>query len=378
MNDVRPAVILARGLASSLAIALITGTAAGATIDGSVLEPAVPRVIALAPHAPGATAIRLDGGFADWHGRLSHIAGAAHYDRGEWIYEDYPFSAYGAALPGTVALLGALGLLGKGLPPTQRLPGGLAEVQAPAGAGPFVDEADLSQLRVALRGSDLYVLARTTTMHAPVRTALLLLFNAGRGGSSRAVPFGSGLHTSRADTAALVTAAGTRVVNLVTGHVTDALAAAAAKGYVNTLETRLPLALVESSGGSRVQMVAATGLVDPGSFQLLAGGGAGPLAKVAPRFGEPVQAVYDRTQAVALAAHNIDGFFTAISPARLRRGDRERLLPGIGYTVRTLTARSSISHESGTDGVLRDYGLYVPRGSPGGRRPPRCCFGVRG
>jgi len=352
-----------------MAVLLSASAGAKAAVDGPVLTPAVPRVVALTPQLPPTSPIRLNAGLADWRGRLSHIAGAAHYDRGEWIYEDYPFTAYGAALPGTVQLLYALGLAGTAVPQAQRTPGGLAEVQAPAGAGPFVDEADLSQLRVALRGPDLYVLARTTTMRSPVRTAVLLLFDTGRGGGSHAVPFGSGLQTNRADVAVLVTAQGSRIVDLITGRVTDAPAVADPTGYVNALQTRLPLALVESQDGSQLNMVAATGLVDPGTFELLPGGSAGPLAKVVPRFGEPVQAVYDRAQAIALANHNIDGFFTGISLARLRRGDSQRLLPGIGYTVRTVIAPTSISTEGGMNGVLRDYGLYIPVGFAGHPTP---------
>lgn len=342
-------------------LALMCAGPAHAELTGTVLQPALPRVIGLPP-APQHRPIPLNGSLTAWNGRLAHIAGSAHYDRGEWIYEDYPYTAYGAALPSTVQLFKTLGLLGGVTPGAQRLPGGTAEVQSAAGAGPLVDQADLSQLRVAIRGGGIYVLARTTAMTAPVRTALLLLFDTGRAGVSRTVPFGSGLQTTRADTAALVTAGGTRIVDLVTGHVTQAPAAANPKGYTNVLETRLPLRLVVAPGGSQLRMVAATGVADPRSFQLSSGGAAGPLAKVVPRFGVPVQAVYDRAQAIALEQHDIDQFFTTISLARLRRGDSQRLMPGIGYTVRTLTAPAAISHEGETDGVLRDYGLYIPRG----------------
>jgi pimeloyl-ACP methyl ester carboxylesterase len=174
------------------------------------------------------------------------------------------------------------------------------------------------------------------------------------------VPFGSGLHTSHADTAALVTKAGTHIVDLRTGHVTQAPAVADPSGYINSLETRLPLSLV--GDGADIRMVAATGVVGPGSYALVSKGAAGPLAKVVPRLHEPVQAVYDRGQAVALANHDIDPFFTTVSLARIRDGFSQRLLPGVGYNVRTVLAKRWYSHEGGTEGILRQYGLYLPKG----------------
>jgi len=359
-------------LTALAALAALVGLAAApparAVIDGTLLVPATPRVSELPPIAPR-TPIRLADGIRDWHGALSHIAGSAHYDRGEWIYEDYPYTAYGAAPPGVAQAYEGLGSLATALPPSQRLSGGSEEAVATVGAGPFVPDADLWQLRLAVRGPDLYVLARTTTMRSPVPTALLLLFDTGRGGgASRSVPFGSGLQT-RAAAAALVTAAGTRIVDLVSGATTDEPAAADPAGYVNSLETRLPLALVQARGRDELRLVAATGLVTPGSYTLVSGGEEGPIDKVVPRFREPVQSVAEREQALALANHDIDQFFTTVSLARMRLGDRERLLPGIGYTVRTVISPARISEEGGTDAVVRDYGLYVPKGFTGGPTP---------
>jgi pimeloyl-ACP methyl ester carboxylesterase len=361
-----------RALLATLAVTLfatpvvIAPAPASAEIAGRVLHPATVRVKSLPPH-PAVSRIRLGGGVSEWHGRLSHLAGTAHYDRGEWIYEDYPESAYGAALPGMSEILTSLGLLAGAVPSTQRLSGALAFVQGPAGAGPFVSQADLSELRFAVRGSRLYVLARTTAMTAPVRTALLILFDTGRAGPSRAVPFGSGLHTARADTAVLVTGHGARIADLVTGRVTNAPARADASGYVNAIEARLPLRRTSHHG--TIRMVAAAGVVTPGSFTLAANGQAGPLAKALPRLREPVQAVYDRAQAVALAAHDIDRFVTTVSVSRMRHGVSQRVLPGPGYNVRTVVTDPRYSREGGTTGVLRQYGLYVPRHMPRHRVP---------
>src|SRR5438552_2036216 len=129
-----------------------------ANLTGAPLKEGVPRVVEL-PARPSQARIDLAAGTRSWHGRLSHLAGASHYDRGEWIYEDYPFSAYGAASPGMAQAQQGLAALGQLLPQTRRLPGGLAEVQATTGAGPLVDEADVWQLRVAVPGPSGYVLA---------------------------------------------------------------------------------------------------------------------------------------------------------------------------------------------------------------------------
>ncbi|HET8882047.1 MAG TPA: prolyl oligopeptidase family serine peptidase [Solimonas sp.] len=327
----------------------------------SPLIAATPRVIAL-DAAPDNAARPLSASLDDWPGRPAHLAGTAHYDRGEWIYEDYPWTAYGAASPATAAVYQLLDGLGDIVDPVQRVPGGLAFFLAQAGAGPLVDEADLSELRLAVRGDRLHVMARTTSMRTPVRTALLLLFDTGRSGAAVTVPFGSGLSTRAADTAALVTAGGTRVVDLLSGDQTDLPALADPAGYINLLTTSLPIASVGMPGAGQVRLVAATGLVQAGRYEFESGGSAGPLAKVVPRFDVPVQSTYDRRQALALAAHDVDRFFVTVSLDRMRAGDSERLLPGIGYSVRTYLAPEARSSEGGSDGILRQYGLYVPQG----------------
>ncbi|MDP9139387.1 MAG: prolyl oligopeptidase family serine peptidase, partial [Pseudomonadota bacterium] len=123
-----------------------------------------------------------------------------------------------------------------------------------------------------------------------------------------------------------------------------------------------------------VRLVAATGLAAPGNYELDAGGAAGPLAKVVPRFDEPVQSTYDRLQALALAARDIDRFFVTVSLDRMRAGDSEQLLPGTGYSVRTYVTPETRGSEGGTDGILRQYGLYVPLGYSGDPAPATLLF----
>jgi len=332
------------------ALVLAFPATASATLTSPPLTAAVPHVRELAPKPAR--------GAPSWHGRLAHLAGTSHYDAGEWIYEDYPYSAYGAATVPLVLAEQLLATLGDALPQAQRLPGGLNEFQPTVGAGPLADEADISELRLAVRGKTLYVRARTTAMRANPRTALLLLFDTGRSRTSREIPFASSLRSARADVAALVTPAGTRIADLLSGATTDAPANADPSGYVNTLETRLPLDRVATRG--EIRFAGAAGLVAPKAFTLT------QLSKVTPRREPADQAVPERAQALALAARDIDTFFTTVSLKRLRRGDRERLTPGTGYSIRTFVAPAARSKsEGGTDGTLRDYGLYVPPGYSG-------------
>ncbi|HVT22121.1 MAG TPA: alpha/beta hydrolase-fold protein [Mycobacteriales bacterium] len=341
---------------------------AGLNVFDHPLTPAQPAVVTLHSQ-PQRAPIRLRDGLSDWPGRDAHIAGQAHYDRGEWIYEDYPWTAYGAANAVTLADIKAMTGLSSLVPLLQRLSQIYFTFVSPsAGAGPYVDAADVSELRLATRGHSLDVLARTTTMHRPVSTALLLLFHTGHAdATARTVPFGSGLTTRFADVAVLVTGHGAFVTDLRSGRTIRAPAAADPDGYRNSLQTRLPLSTVADHG--RVRFVAAAGVVQPDGHTLVASGDGGPLAKVIPRFGEPVQGIADQRQAVALAMHDIDPFATTVSVPRMRRGRSERLVSGIGYTVRTYWAPKELSHENGIEGRLQQYGLYLPRGYRGGPVP---------
>src|SRR5205085_7855052 len=58
------------------------------------------------------------------------------------------------------------------------------------------DEADLSELRVGADAKNLWLLARTTTMNAPVKTALIVLLDTAPGTTKRAVPVSSGINHS--------------------------------------------------------------------------------------------------------------------------------------------------------------------------------------
>src|SRR5438477_185150 len=107
-------------------------------------------------------------------------------------------------------MVAALALLGGA-------PGASAGVSVPVLSSEV--QADLSELRVGADPRNVWFLARTTTMTAPVGTALLVLVDAAPGTRRVEVPFNSGIHTMRADYALLLTAGGGWIANLATGSV---------------------------------------------------------------------------------------------------------------------------------------------------------------
>src|SRR4051794_23343590 len=110
-------------------------------------------------------------------------------------------------------------------------------------------------------------------MTAPAKTALLVLLDTatgGReprsGGMARDVPFGSGIRSSRAELALLLTGTRGWLANLATGRVSALPAHSVASnpsGYANALEARVPRAMLGALP-ARIAVAAATGIADPG------------------------------------------------------------------------------------------------------------------
>src|SRR5688572_29321714 len=164
----------------------------GVAVAAPVLSTEVPAGTGEVASLPGAgpSAKTIDGSIADWHGRAPGFGGALLYSRGELLYQDHLFDAWGPddgrdaqrlavqdplleALPETYRIDPALqaNLPGEfGLPAPEQL-----EFSTNYGDLDHADQADLTQVRLAATGSDLYLLARTTTMRddAAERTALL-------------------------------------------------------------------------------------------------------------------------------------------------------------------------------------------------------------
>jgi len=350
------------------------------------------RIAALDRVGPSEKAI--DGALGDWRGRLPGFGGAVVYSAGELIYQDHLFDAYGGddgrdaerltaqdplvdVLPEAYRIESALqaNLPGEfGLPAPEQL-----EYSSNYGDLDHADQADLSELRLAATRDDLFVLARTTTMlegtdaegNPRPRTALLLLLDTDGADAAekRAVPFGAGTETARAEMALLLTEDRGLLADLRSGAVQALPAGAVAtsdSGWTNALEARVPLDLT----GKVKAVAAATGLADAGGDGLKSLGLAANLANVAFRTDEPVRDWWDRQQALALHSGTIDEFFQPVALRGMRRGRSERWSPGPGYHERIFRSSEAISEERGREGVLQHYGVYVPSAHRPGTRSP--------
>ena len=364
---------------------LVPGTAAAAPVLSTEVPPGTAVKTTLP--AVAASAKTVDGSAADWRGRLPGFGGAVFYSRGELLYQDHLFDAWGADDGRDAQRLAVQDPLLEALPETYRidpalqanLPGefGLPapeQLQFSTNYGDVEDAyaADLSQLRLAATGEDLFVLARTTTMteDAPVRSALLVLLDSG-GAESEAleVPFGAGIQTTRADKALLLIENRGWIADLRSQAVVElppGSVATNAAGWENAIEARVSLGLV----GDLQSVAAASGLADPGADRLKDLGLGANLANVAFRTDEPVRDWWDKRQALALRAGTIDSFFQPVSLPRLTSGANERWSPGRGYHERIFRSSENISEERGREGILQHYGVYLPSTYEAGTASP--------
>ncbi len=315
----------------------------------------------------------VDGSIDDWAGQATRFGGTLIYSRGELIYQDHLFDAHGADDGNDVGRLDLVGPLIELEPRAyvtdHPLQYAVSELGLPTygpitgketyGDTGLVDRADLVEVRVAADADTIWLLVRTTTLVDAAEAAVLVLVDKTPGDGARAVPFSSGLASSRADVAILLTSAGGAVVDLVTGNSSSLAPGSVAvnpDGYVNAIEAALPRSLVEDGGGLRIAVAA--GVRDG---EGLADLGVGPrVANVAFRTDEPVRSFFDEAQALALHGGSIDSFFTEIALADLVAGRSERFLPRTGYHDAIFVSSELISDESGENGVFQHYGVYVP------------------
>src|SRR3954453_18549432 len=162
----------------------------------------------------------IDGDPSDWQGRPPGLRGATASSRGELVYEDHIFDAYGPDNGQDAQRMSVMDPLTAAVPEFYRLdpayqyaPGEFGIPTGPLtsttnyGDDTRVDDADLSEVRLGSDSErDLDLLARTTSMKddAP-DTALLVLLDTRPGSTSHAVPFNSGLTTTKGDVAVFLT-----------------------------------------------------------------------------------------------------------------------------------------------------------------------------
>ena len=328
----------------------------------------------------------VDGSAADWTGTAPGFSGFAAYSRGELVYTDYLFDAYGAddgddvdrvsrgdqlaaAFPGAYRLeptyqYDIAGELGA---PSEELgvkgERAYGDAQDRDGRG-HVAGADLRELRLAADNGTVSVLASTTTFTDKDAPALLLLVDSAPGSTERTVPFGSGLTTKTGDVAVLVAPEGGVVVDLADGSRTTF--AVAADPAANTLEATIPRKALGLKKADSAAVSAATGLSDGnGGFVDLKSDRADVVnvANVAFRPAEPVRMRFDKSQAFALSAGSIDAFAQPVDLAGLVAGRSESFRPGPGYHEKQFRSADAISTEvtgDGEDGAWQPYGAYVP------------------
>lgn len=344
---------------------------------------------------------KVDGVLGDWRGQLANFGGSSFVSRGELVYQDHLFDAYGPDDGRDARRLAVQDPLAEEIPDTYRLdpvlqanlPGefGLpapSELQYSTKYGDLdhLDLADLSELRVALEPRRLWLLARTTTMlppeplpqgegkepkPPPPRTAVLLLLDTAPGKESRAVPFGSGLETNSAELAVFLAGGGGRIADLRSGAVRSLPAGAVVTndaGWTNAVEAAVPRSLLGDLGRARV--AAATGAANEKLDGFKDLGLGANLANVAFRGSEPVRDWWDKQQALELHAGTIDRFFRRLEARRLESGASEsyEVLPG--YHERIFESSGRISEEKGREGVLQHYGVYLPRAYRTGKALP--------
>jgi hypothetical protein len=357
-------------------------------VDLPVLAEGVPRGELLrepAAEAPPAARV-VDGAIGDWPGQPTRIGGSLAFDRGELIYQDHLFDAYGADDGRDAQRLAVLDPLAGAVPETRRLdsaqqadiPGefGLPtpeelSVQTHYGDLEHADAADLLELRVAADADALWLLARTTTMTSSAGTALLVLLDTAPGGSPRAVPFGSGLTTERAELALLLAGDGGLLADLAAGTIEPLPAGSVAtdpSGYRNAIEARIPRGLLGQ--GDELGVAAVAGVHSEGEIT---------PANVAFRTAEPPREHWDKRQALELASGSIDAFFAPAPLAELAAGRSENVTPGPGYHDRIFVSDEAVSEERGSQGIHQHYGLYVPRAHrPGTPSPLQLWLHFRG
>jgi hypothetical protein len=333
-------------------------------------------VIPLGRKSPSAKTV--DGLTADWRGTATGYGGTTTVSRGELVYTDHLFDAYGPDDGRDAERLARFEALNGPVPEAYRLEPvftsdlagelGLPEVEVLAaddryGNADRVDVADLLEVRVGATASALQLLVRTTTMHTAGDTAVVVLVDTVPGTTKRWVPWATGLTTTSGDVAILLSHGRSEAFDMVTGAQTPITAAFDPTGYQNAIEATIPATVLgrpAGLGSAPLHLSLAAGARNPdwGGFAELPGPGSN-VANVAFR-DEPVTTWFEQRQALALHARSIDEFAVEISPTALASGANQSWAPGPGYHDRIFTSSEAISVEGGTEGIHQHYGVHIP------------------
>jgi hypothetical protein len=313
----------------------------------------------------------LEAGASDaWVGEASRIGGTAHYHRGEHIYNDYVFDAWGADDGDDARRLAVSLLLGRAVERTERLDqlfqavGSQFGLPRPIGAEEHYgdrfaldDGTDLLEVRWATRPNDLRLRARYVRLLEAANARLVVLADT----RDEAGMFGLdiGIGTRRFDRAVLIDASGVRAIDLLDGREQLLSTSVDIDLDAMTLDVTLPRGLLSAANGRlrvAVASLGAIGSVEDDETPTLR------IANLAYRFDEPVAGLYnERGQALSLFAGNIDRYAAEIDLAAMDAGLTQTVRPGPGYHERQFDSGDNISDRaSREDGPVQHYGLYVP------------------
>lgn len=390
-------------LAALLAVVVPLGPVAAQVPEGDItdlpfLSRETPRGSGdrAAADGPAPVAKNVDGDISDWVGEPTRFGGTAVYSAGEYVYQDHIFDAHGPDDGRDAARYEVTDPIEGVLPEAYRIDA-LAQADATGELGiptpdqfsygesygdatSHQDRSDLEEVRFAVSGDNLSLLARTTTMIESRDVALLVLADTVAGSGSYEVPFDSGITTNVADVALFVADGTVRVADLATGDVTTvggASAVASPGGWNNALEASVPLGTVTGADGSLSLAVASgTPNADGTGFAHLTletadADSHANLANVAFRFDEPVRIWLEKKQALSLHAGSIDEFFTSVDTDRMRGGASQEFVPGAGYHDRIFLSdpATGVPQEKGRDGIFQHYGVYLPESYDGEPTP---------
>ena len=341
---------------------------------------------AVPDEGPAPLAKTIDGDISDWIGTSSMYGGTVVYSGGELVYQDHIFDAHGPDDGKDASRRETTDQLEDVYPGAYRIDA-MAQADAPGQVGAptpeqfqygesygdtngHQDRLDLLEVRAALSGPDLALLARTTTMLAANDAALLVLADTAPGETAYDVPFDSGLTTSTGDVAVFVSDGMVQIADLATGAITTDSGSAAADptGWNNGLEASMPLAALAAADGS-LSLAIASGRPNGSNdgfapLPMETDGTTAPanVANVAFRLDEPSRTWFEQGQALSLFDQTIDPFFLSIDTGALASGASSEWEPGPGYHDRIFYSDPStgVPQERGRDGAYQHYGVYLP------------------
>ncbi len=361
--------------------------------------------VAAAPASapPSAVAARRvdDASIADWVGASPMLGGLALYDRGEHIYRDFLYDAWGAD-DGSDAQRYAINEgLQQAVTRAERLDqlfqalGDQFGAPAPVGAADHYGDAtditgpqDLLELRWAADAQDLYLLARYSRLVPGDRPVLAIALDGPEALEAEVELPGLGLRSARFERLLIVARDAAWLLDTASGTLLPTPGLAwqwLEQDMDNALELRLPRAL------AGVAATDALGVAVLSAREDTAGTADGPglytPANLAYRYDaleggalrlpcDPVAGIYnERAQAFDLLAGQIDGYALTLDLAGLQAGRTESVQPTGGYYERHFLSDPEISHEDplaldivdGSDPFepweqtqAQAYGLYLP------------------